>query len=411
MFSNSQEVIEYITKRTRRDYGLSEFKGFMMELNNPQYQLKCIHVAGTNGKGSTTNYLRSILQTAGYKVGSFTSPHLESHHDRIRINDVPISDETLVEYANKYVDKWNKHGLTMFEIDMFISVMYFIEEKVDFVIYEVGLGGEKDATNIIKPLVSVITSIGYDHMQYLGNSIEEIAGAKAGIIKEKTPLVTAEDKANCLAVFKEVCKTNETEMFLVCPATSIHVNDKIRFDYKNLKNIEIQTGALYQVSNACTAIETILYLQSIGIVISEESIYSGLYNTLWKGRYEKVMNDPLVYLDGAHNEHGIKALVETLKLKKVPITIVFAALKDKETSKMIQMLLEVANELVVTQFDFYRAKRAIELAEDYPVTIIDDWKEAISHALKNNQGMVLVTGSLYFISDVRLYFKEMGYLE
>ena len=410
MFTNANEVIEYITKRTRSVFGLSEYRKFMEELGNPQYLLKCVHVAGTNGKGSTTNYLRSVLQTAGYKVGSFTSPHLESHHDRIRIDDIPISDESLVDYANRYVDLWNEHGLTMFEIDMFISVMYFLDKKVDFVIYEVGLGGEKDATNIIKPLVSVITTIGYDHMQYLGNSIEDIASAKAGIIKENTPLVTAEEKDSCLAVFQEVCSKNNAKMYRVDKASSIHINDKISFDYKGFRDIYLQTGALYQVSNACTAIETILYLKSLGIEISEESIYEGLYNTIWKGRYEKVMSDPLVYIDGAHNEHGVSALVETLKLKTGPITIIFAALKDKETSKMIKMLLEVADEVIVTQFDYYRAKSAVELAEDFPVTIINDWEKAITYAFENNKGMVLITGSLYFISDVRLYFKEKGYL-
>ena len=203
MFQNSEEVITYITSRTKSKYGLSAFKEYMRSMGNPQYRLSCVHIGGTNGKGSTTDFLRSILQTAGYTVGTFTSPHLESHHDRIRINDVPISDEDLVAYANRYSEDWDKYGITMFEIDMFLSVMYFLEHKADIVLYEVGLGGELDATNIIDPLVSVITTIGYDHMDYLGNTIEEIAGAKAGIIKPNRPLITHERKSSCLQVFPD----------------------------------------------------------------------------------------------------------------------------------------------------------------------------------------------------------------
>ena len=411
MFQNSNQVIEYITKRTKRDYGLSEFKAYIEKLQNPQYQLSCIHVGGTNGKGSTTNYLRSILQANGYTVGTFTSPHLESHHDRIRINDVPISDEDLVRFANTHYQDWETYGLTMFEIDMFISIMYFLEHQVDFVIYEVGLGGELDATNIIKPLVSVVTNIGFDHMDYLGDTLELITQAKAGIIKENTPFITSERKQKSVNIFQETCMKKQAPFIMLEDAYNIQYGNDIFFDYKKFKDIHLETPAHYQVSNASLAIETCIQLRKLGVAISDEAIYSGLSSAMWKGRFEKVSNKPLVYIDGAHNEHGMRALVDTLKSVNVPITIVFSALKDKETDNMLELLLQVTSNVIVTEFDFYRAKTAVDLAGHFPVKVITPWSEAIEYALEHHEGMVVITGSLYFISDVRMYFKQKGWID
>ena len=411
MFQNSYEVIEYITKRTKRNYGLSEFKQYIEKLHHPQLQLQCIHVGGTNGKGSTTNYLRSILQANGYTVGTFTSPHLESHHDRIRINDVPISDEDLVKYANQYYQDWEQYGLTMFEIDMFISVMYFLEHAVDFVIYEVGLGGELDATNIIQPLVSVVTNIGYDHMDYLGDSLELITQAKAGIIKLNTPFITSERKQTCVDIFQKTCEEKQVSLVMLEDAINVQYGADIFFDYKQFKDVHLDTPAQYQVKNASLVIETCLQLRKLHIAISDDAIYTGLASAMWKGRFEKVSNEPLVYIDGAHNEHGIQALVDTLKNVQVPITIVFSALKDKETDRMLEMLLQITGDVIVTEFEFYRAKSAASLASEYPVKVITPWKDAVEYALEHNQGMVMITGSLYFISDVRLYFKQKGWID
>lgn len=409
MFQNSYEVIEFITKRTKRTYGLSEFKKFMEVMGNPQDQLRCIHIGGTNGKGSTTNYLRCILQDAGYKVGTFTSPHLETHHDRIRINDVSISDEDLVRYANQYVDMWEQYGITMFEIDMFISVMYFLENQVDFVIYEVGLGGELDATNIIHPMVSVITTIGYDHMDYLGNSLAEITRAKAGIIKD-TPLITHERKEECMNIFYEICEKKQSNLMMVKDATNVQYGNKIVFDYEGLSGLCIHTYAHYQVENACNAIEICRLMKTLNVEITDDNIRNGLAVSNWKGRFELVHQDPLVFLDGAHNEHGMSALLETLKQMKQTKTIVFSALRDKETDKMLEMLLSVCDDVIVTEFEFYRAKSADALAGDYPVQVIYDWKEAVETALSHQKEMVLITGSLYFISDVRSYLKTKGWV-
>ena len=176
MWKNVEEAIAAIEKRRHHHSGLELFKKAMSELHDPQDQLQSIHVGGTNGKGSTVNYLRSILQRAGYKVGTFTSPYLISHHDRIRINDLSISDEKLLFYINETEPLWTKYELSMFEIDMLIASLYFRDEKVDVAIFEVGMGGRLDATNVLrKPLVSVITNIGMDHMMYLGDTYETVS--------------------------------------------------------------------------------------------------------------------------------------------------------------------------------------------------------------------------------------------
>ncbi|MCF0111422.1 MAG: folylpolyglutamate synthase/dihydrofolate synthase, partial [Erysipelotrichaceae bacterium] len=323
----------------------------------------------------------------------------------------PISDEDLVAYANRYSEDWDKYGITMFEIDMFLSVMYFLEHKADIVLYEVGLGGELDATNIIDPLVSVITTIGYDHMDYLGNTIEEIAGAKAGIIKPNRPLITHERKSSCLQVFENTCKRTNSPMILVQDALDVQTKGTVSFRYGEFGLMHLQSSALYQVDNACNALECVGILRKAGYRISNAQAVSGIEHSMWKGRFEHVDWPGCdVWMDGAHNEHGMQALTKTLKNLNRPMTIVFTALRDKETDKMLEMLLQVSDDVIVTEFAFYRAKKAQDLAKDYPVKVMENWEEAIETALNNNPGTVIITGSLYFISDVRLWFKQKGVL-
>ena len=240
-FSSSQEVIHLIEQKRRNGIDLRQLKQYMEAKGNPQLRLKCIHVGGTNGKGSTTNVLASVLMEAGYKVATFTSPYLETHHDRIRINDVFIDEATIVAYANAYYDEWVAHDLSMFEIDMFIATQYFVEQEVDIAIFEVGLGGEQDATNIIDPLVSVITNIGLDHMEFLGNSYRAIATAKAGIIKQGKALITSEDREECLAVFAQTCEKRSAEMILVKEIKNVHVDSCLHFDYQQFHDLQQPT--------------------------------------------------------------------------------------------------------------------------------------------------------------------------
>ncbi len=304
MFENVQQAIDWvITQRKGENKPRSNFRDYMAYLGNPQYQLKCLHVAGTNGKGSSTNYLRSILQRAGYKTGSFTSPHLVTHLDRIRINDENINEEFFLRMVNEKQQEWMKWGLSMFQIDTVIAVTYFLEKKCDIAVFEVGLGGRYDSTNVIKPIGAVITNIEMDHMNILGNTIAEIAYQKAGIIKPGIPVVTFEKKEEALNVFREVAQENNAEIIEVQPVENQIISDHIEFDYLGM-HFSLPTIAGYQVLNASAAITLIDCLNRKGqLAVSKEQLQKGV-QTFWNGRFEKVSDEPLVIVDGAHNENG-----------------------------------------------------------------------------------------------------------
>ena len=406
MFETAQQFIDFICKRTKTSRTHNDFLALMDRLGNPQLALKCIHVAGTNGKGSTTNYLRSILQAHGYKVGSFTSPHLVVHNDRIRINDVNIPDDRLLELGNRFMWAIEEYDLSMFQIDMLLSVYYFLEEQVDYVVYEVGMGGRKDPTNIIKPLVSVITNIGMDHMAILGDTLDKIAFEKAGIIKDEVKCFTAETKKICLEVFDKQAEEKHTEAIKVRAPKGEIKDDHIHFSYLDY-DIKLPTMALYQVKNAALALRTADYLSKNRIIeLDRKDIITGLENTNWDGRFEKVNDKPLVILDGAHNEHGIRAQESSLPYLKKPLCIVVSILKDKQYNKMIGILRKYADELIVTHFDYYRTT-PLENIDSKGATIIPEYKDAIKYALdKYPDGTILITGSLYFVSEVRNMFVK-----
>lgn len=402
MFENVQQAMDWVMSQ-RKKHTFNEFKKYMAEKGNPQYKLKCIHVAGTNGKGSTTNYIRSILQCAGYKVGSFTSPHLMTHLDRIRINDINIDEKYFLDIVNENYIQWQEYELSMFEIDMYISACYFLKENVDFAVYEVGLGGRLDNTNVINPLVCVITNIEMDHMQILGDTIEKIAYEKAGIIKDNVDVITFERKKEALNVFEETCKMHNSKLIETDKVNDYTIdNQKINYIYHGHK-IVLNTNAPYQILNSSLAIETIEYLNNKKIInVSEKQLLEGLL-TVWAGRFEIISHDPLVIIDGAHNENGIDALCQCIDNLHVDPVIVFSALKDKNYKSMLRKLLN-KGEVIVTQFENRRMSSAEDLAQGFNnVTVIDDYKQALNTALSKNK-TVIVTGSLYFISLVRFYF-------
>ena len=410
MFNSIEAFIEFTTQRMSAGrFGLSALKEAMEILGNPQFDIPSVHIAGTNGKGSTTNFLRSVLQTAGYRVGTFTSPHLEVHNDRIRINDIFISDTKLLELANRYHTFIVEHGLTMFEIDMLIAAIYFKEAKIDIALYEVGLGGRLDATNVILPQLCLITNIGMDHMEYLGDTLEAIAGEKAGIIKADIPLITAENKEECLSVFREVCRQTNSQLEMTYDPVLINSQaDAITFIARGY-TITLQGPALYQMKNASLALDAALKLRQIGWIINDQDIVSGLANTLWKGRFEVVHRNPTIILDGAHNEHGIQAILSSVQTLPRPIVAVFTALKDKKSQGMLEKLLTVCDKIIVTEFSYYRKAKAVDLAGNLPVEVIVDPLTALREGLRlAKTGSLLITGSLYFISDVRnIYLKDL----
>ena len=406
MFKSVEEVYAFIDSQNDRVYALDGFKKYMDSIGNPQLKLKCIHIGGTNGKGSTTNYLKSILVQQGYKIGTFTSPFLEKPQDQIRINDEFIEDQFIINLANDHMDEWMKAEISKFEIEVYIAIEYFNYNHIDYAIFEVGLGGELDATNIVYPLVAVNTNIGLDHISFLGDNYESIAKTKAGIVKVGVDYITGETKEECLTIFKEICDKNQASLIQVKKATNIQKTPFVSFDYKH-HHYELSTIATYQVKNASLALEIVDYLKNKKqVCIEDEAIFLGLKEAVWKGRFEIMQTHPLVIIDGAHNNDGILAFIDAAKDLK-DVKVIFTALKDKSTDEMMRLLLTLTNDIVVTEFDFYRSQSAKLLANGFNVKVDEDWQHAIDEGLKH-QGTLLITGSLYFISRVRKYLIKKG---
>jgi dihydrofolate synthase / folylpolyglutamate synthase len=413
MFKSANEAISYIENmRVKR----KDFK-YLVELfnkyDNFQNKIKTIHVAGTNGKGSTTNFIRSIIQNGGYKVGTFTSPYLEVHNDRIRINNEFISDDDYLMIANHFYDEVMSGDYTFFEIDTLIAFYYLYINKVDYAVIEVGLGGRLDATNVIKPLISVITNIGFDHMEFLGDTIDKIAFEKAGIIKPGVPVVIGCNNLDeALEVFTEASKNNNSVMTISSKPKEIKILDNhLSFNFEGEEYL-VKGEAVYQNENASLAVKAIKMLKENNqIKITDKNIKEGLKNTFWLGRFEKIGINPAIYVDGAHNSHGINALASTLKTlskSNINIKILFAALTDKETDKMVEQLLSISKDVNITEFDFYRCKKAKEIAANFKVSINEDWKQFLDNFKNQNQNntILVVTGSLYFITQVRHYLLK-----
>ena len=400
MYLDINTALDALMERRNMTLGIDNLRKLLDNLDNPELRLKCIHIAGTNGKGSTTNYVRSGLQAAGYRVGSFTSPHLVVHNDRIRINNAMISDDVFLKYINNSIPYWEEYSLSMFEIDMLISILYFLDEAVDYVVYEVGLGGRLDATNVITPLVCGITNIGFDHMGILGNTLAEIAFEKAGIFKDQVPIFTTELNQESLNVFEDHASSLNAPLYeLKVPTYS--VGDKsYTYDASNGLSITLRNQGVYQVSNSFLALNILRFLK-----ISDLDIKQGLESTSWAGRFEEVL--PGVYLDGAHNSMGIELLISSMEILPRPWVVVFTALADKSHSEMITRLESVFDEVIITEFEFYRAAKATDLALNHNVIVEPDYLKAIKLGMSHRgTGSCLVTGSLYFISEAREAIKK-----
>lgn len=409
MFTNLNDALETMYKRSReREFKLVHFKRCLEDLGNPQYQLKAIHVGGTNGKGSTTNFINSILSEGGYKVGMFTSPHLVVHNDRFRIGQTFISDDDLLALINRSVPLWETYGLSFFELDVLIAIWYFLDQEVDYAIFEVGLGGRLDATNVLYPIATVITNISMDHTNVLGNSLREIAREKAGIINEHGFIFTGEKKDDLQTIFKEKSKRQ------IYPVKAIenleYTNQHIEFTYRDYP-VVLSSPALYQASNAALAFEVLYQLYHKDVInLNVETILSGLKKAQWAGRFEVVQNEPLVLLDGAHNLAGMQNLVTSLKVFEQPKVVVFTALKDKDYSGMLEILEAHVDEIYITTFEHMNRNASLEqLTYEHPHKVFDHFPQAILAAIdwaKAQKGMVVVCGSLYFISEARAFILE-----
>ena len=400
--------------------GLDNISELLFKLGNPGKKIKTLHIAGTNGKGSTSSFLSTILIEAGYKVGLYTSPFLENFNERIRIQNIPVSDEKIAKATTKVkeaIDKMMEEGFSCpseFEIVTAVGFVIFEEEKVDYLVLEVGMGGSFDATNVCTPIVSIITHIAMDHMQYLGETLGEIAFEKAGIIKKEITVVISPQEKEAKDVLKAVAKEKEAEIFSV-PSNYLNIESPIlgeKFScdtFKELGTIEISLTGRHQIRNALTAVTAIMALRNNNLLkITNEEVKKGLHKTEWAGRFEIVSKKPFVILDGAHNEDGWQVFRDTVerKLSGKKKTLVLGILKDKEVDKALDILLPLAESVITIRPDNERAMSAKELCNKILERGVrsraaNSIEETLSLALKENADVILYVGSLYMIGAAR----------
>lgn len=425
------EVVKNIEKRIGKfkSKGNLRIKKFLEKIGSPEKNLKVIHVAGTNGKGSTVNFIKDILKE-DYKVGSFVSPHLITYCDRIKIGDQEISQEDFAEIGQFIISKEPKiiedYGeLNLFEFLTIMAIIYFDREKVDIAVLEVGMGGRADSTNIFtsrEKLISIITSISMDHMEYLGNTIEEIADAKAGIITDNGLVVTTNKDPKILGVIDREAEEKSAEIYYTKDLESEIIKSDLRgIDFKvKLGDWEefslIQIGN-YQVENALGAIYALYLLNKKGILkISTEKIRERIKTSTWAGRMEIVSRDPLIILDGAHNFDGIKKLVESIKsFKFKKLYLIMSILSDKEHKKMLEEISSFTDEVVFVNLDYKRGTSPEELKKEASAyglkAEVMSVEDAINHYQEKYEDgdLILITGSLYFVSEARAEILNYDY--
>ncbi|WP_456273861.1 bifunctional folylpolyglutamate synthase/dihydrofolate synthase [Bacillus sp. AK031] len=425
MIHTYEEAVNWIHSRLRLGIkpGLSRMEWLMEKMNHPEKELQTVHIAGTNGKGSTLTYLRNILEKAGYTTGTFTSPYFEVFNERISVNGTPISDEEIIQLVNVVIplaeelEKSDLGGPSEFEVITCMALYYFARiNPVSIVLFEVGLGGRLDSTNVIDPIVSVITNIGKDHTQFLGDTIEEIAFEKAGIIKEGKPVVSAASAPGAQEVIIKKADEKQADLYLL--------NREFEVDYKGPSPLgekfgfsntagnscfEISMIGRHQTENAALAVQTAhLLREKYSYQIDEGAVADGLAAAYWPGRMEQVHKEPLIYLDGAHNPEGMQTLTDTIqnRFKEKEVRVLFAALKDKDLQPMTGMLEQSVPSIALTSFEFPRVASPEELANHFQLDhhhIVEDWELYVNNFMNNAEKneILIVTGSLYFLSAVK----------
>jgi len=425
---NYDKAIEYIESLEKfgSKPGLERIRVLTERLGNPQEHLKFIHVAGTNGKGSTSAFLTSILSCAGYRTGLYISPHLDRYNERISINGEEITNEELSVYTERIknaIDEMVREGYdhpTVFEAITAMAFLYFYEKKCDVVVLEVGMGGRLDATNVISgSLVSVITKISLDHTQILGSTLAEIAGEKAGIIKQNGIVVTYPQEESALRVIESVCREKNATLRYATPEVFENVDlspGLLCLEHRRYGAIKTPITGVHQVYNAAVALETAEVLRSSGLNIKDSDIIEGFRAASWPGRFELLSRNPDFYIDGGHNPDGILAFVETFK-KIYPgrkAIIIFGVMKDKDYDTMLRELSGIAKRFIaVTPPGYYSraldTESLVKIMSKYckNVELSDTIEEATEKALSfaDSEDVIAALGSLSYIGRIRRQFR------
>lgn len=425
----------------KTDLKLGRIKGFLEKVGNPHLSLKCLHVAGTKGKGSTCAFLAYILKEAGYKVGLYTSPHLSDFRERIRIlshqspatsHQPPdffegmISREGIEDFTGRLrpkIDEYNEgltpDALTFFEVYTALAFSYFKEQKVDFAVLETGMGGRLDATNVAEPLACAITPVSYEHTDKLGSTLKEIAAEKAGIIKghrsaacgHRPVVVSAGQEEEAMRAIEDKCASEGAELFKVGRDITYcgnNENFKVKGFFAEYTDLKIHLIGAHQLANAALAVGVIEALNRQGIQIGKDAISAGLKNTKWPGRCEVVSSRPLVVLDGAQNIASARALAEAVKKNFTyeKLILVLGISSDKDKAGLCSELYGLAHEVILTKSDSPRAEEPASLAGYFQrknVHITAGVKEAkeLAGKIAGKKDLVLVTGSLFLVGEFR----------
>ena len=418
---NYEEARVYLEETSKYGsvLGLENMRELLGRLGNPQNDLRFIHISGTNGKGSVLAYLSTILSGAGYKTGRYISPTLFSYRERIQVDGKKIEKESLAANVTKIAQaaeemKAERAGVpTAFEVETALSFLYFKEKKCDIVVLETGLGGALDATNVIEPpVMEVITPIGMDHMEFLGDTLEKIAEQKAGIIKPKTAVVCAKQKKEAEKVIQDVCQKKDCHLKTVDTTRirEIHYGcEKQIFSYKHWKNVEITLAGSYQILNAALALEAVDMLRKLGYTLSDRQIYEGMKKTKWRGRFTLISKSPIVILDGAHNPAAAMELRESLNLyfKGKELHYIFGVFRDKDYERIISITAPLAKHIITVEtpgnpraLPAKELKKAVEKVNP-SAEAAGSIREAVKRSVANagEDGVIIIFGSLSFLGE------------
>lgn len=428
-----EEQLEWLHQHQTKEphLGLERVRRLLALRGNPHLQISVIHIAGTNGKGSTIAHLRQLLQVKKLCIGTFTSPYLLNYNEQIAINGLPISDEDFYsllqsyqELLKKQVDDTVLQAITEFEIITALAYDYFCQQEVDVVIMEVGLGGLLDSTNVCRPDLTAITTIGLDHMAILGTTLADIAVQKAGIIKERVPVVTGKISSEALAVIHTIAQQRQASHirygkdYQVESVQRLAEGEKFRFSnaFRQKEDYQSVLLGVHQVENAGLALELCdqyCYLKGLPL-LSENEVRRALKRTYWPARLEKISNAPLILLDGAHNPHAMKALIASLEsyFPDYQKTILFTCIQTKALDEMVALLKTVSkSQLFLTTFEDSKSFSTEEmqgLAKREKLKYVE-WLPYLEQYKKVKHGekeLLLITGSLYFLADVRKYLMS-----
>ncbi len=395
---------DVITLRNNNDYQRDNFDSFLKHIKFSN-NIPAIHIAGSNGKGSTAIYLANVYKSGNYKVGLFTSPYFYEVNESIKVNDTEINDDEIKEIIHQYKKEIIKFQLSPFELLTFVAFIHFRKNNCDLLIIECGMGGEYDATNIFDPILSIITSIDIEHTEYLGRSISEIALHKAGIIKDHRPVLIGELPEDAESVIIQKCQNSKSKIYKISPYSNFqYTNNGISFSYNGYDNINLYSFARYEATNASFALETVDILKEY-LPIKKEDVLKGLLDSQIPCRFEIISSNPLVILDGAHNKEATEILAKNVLefSKGLQIHVILACFQDKNLIAMLSNLGAITDDLTLTTFPHNRARKE----EDF-FLFLDEYrfeKDAISlikqKMEENPEDIILATGSLAFTSYIR----------